>query len=261
MNGGNRAERPDADYLIEAIGLALKSGAVKTDRDHLDRWRSLCDFLSQQGPPRSKRKRERRSKRILTADYEFITEIVEPGSRVLDLGCGGGELLAMLRDRKNVSGRGIEINQDEIIKCIEQGIPVIQADIDHGLAEHGDRTYDYVVLNRTLQVIHNPELVLKEMVRVGRKGIVSVPNFAHWEVRLQLLLRGRMPTTSMLPHPWYASPNIHLCSLEDFAGLCGKLGIRIIRQVAFIDGEPQDMAPESNLLAEEGLYVISRDGC
>ncbi|MCX7803671.1 MAG: methionine biosynthesis protein MetW [Planctomycetota bacterium] len=255
---GKRTERPDTIHLAEAISLALKSGAVRTDRDHLERWRRLCDLLSKPGFAGT-RKKERRAKRILTADYEFITAIVEPGSRVLDLGCGGGELLAMLRERKNVSGRGIEINQDEIVRCIEQGIPVIQADIDHGLAEHGDQTYDYVVLNRTLQVIHNPELVLKEMVRVGRKGIVSVPNFAHWEVRLQLLLRGRMPMTSMLPHSWYASPNIHLCSLEDFADLCGKLGIRIIKQVAFVDGEPCDMTPESNLLAEEGLYVISRD--
>ena len=164
----------------------------------------------------------------------------------------------MLRDKKNVSGRGIEIDQAEIVRCIEKGIPVVQADIDHGLAEHGDHTYDYVVLNRTLQVIHNPELVLKEMVRVGKKGIVSVPNFAHWEVRLQLLLRGRMPTTRMLPHPWYLSPNIRLCTIEDFRELCEKLGIVIIREVAFVDGEPGEMTSASNLIAEEGLFVISR---
>ena len=143
-------------------------------------------------------------------DYRIITELVTPGARVLDLGCGNGELLAMLVAEKAAMGQGVEISEEGVNACVVKGLNVIQGDLDEGLADYSDHSFDYVVLNETLQVVHRPALVLQEMIRVGKQGVVGFPNFAHWTARRQLLLNGAMPRTPALPFEWFNTPNIHL---------------------------------------------------
>ena len=154
--------------------------------------------------------------RGLHLNYSLITQIIEENSKVLDLGCGDGTLLKMLIDQKHVVGKGIEINQDSVINSIENGVCTIQGDIDEGLVQFSDKEYDYVVLNRTVQATEKPDFVIKEMLRVGKKVIVSFPNFGYWKVRLYLLLNGKMPVSKMLPFEWYNTPNIHLLTIRDF---------------------------------------------
>ena len=152
----------------------------------------------------------------LHLNYSIITEMIEENKNVLDLGCGNGTLLKMLKDKKNVQGKGIEINQDKVIECMEKGLSVIQGDIDEGLREFTDKKYDYVILNQTLQATEKPDYVIDEMLRVGKKVVVSFPNFAYWRVRFFLFFRGRMPKSKVLPFEWYNTPNIHLLTVNDF---------------------------------------------
>jgi len=163
-------------------------------------------------------------------DFDVIEAWVTPHSRVLDLGCGDGTLLARLRDQKQVSGYGVEINVNNIITSIEKGVSVIQADLDTGLRDFETDSVDYVVLSQTLQAMHYPHFVLREMLRVGREAIVSFPNIGHWLARLQLGVSGRMPRTPSLPYNWYNTPNIHLHTLRDFESLCEKEDIEILER-------------------------------
>jgi methionine biosynthesis protein MetW len=167
----------------------------------------------------------------LRIDQQRIIDLIRPRSRVLDLGCGNGELLYKLMQEKEVQGHGIEINVGSIIECIEKGVPVIQMNLDEGLGDYPDHSFDYVMLSHTLQVVKKPHLILREMLRVGRTGIVSVPNFGYWKVRLQLLFSGKMPVTKTLPFEWYDTPNIHLLTIKDFKGFCRKEDIDITNQV------------------------------
>lgn len=165
-------------------------------------------------------------------DFERIGRWVQTGSRVLDLGCGDGALLGYLREVKQTQGLGVEISDDRVIACVERGVDVIQQNLDDGLALFDDQQFDTVVLSQTLQAVRQTEHVLREMVRVGRTGVVSFPNFGYWPHGWSIL-RGRMPVTGQMPYAWYNTPNIHLCTLKDFEDLCAKLGLRILERVTF----------------------------
>ena len=189
-------------------------------------------------------------------DYDEIVKLVEPGSSVLDLGCGDGALLARLIAAKQVRGRGVELRESMIIETISKGISVFQGDLDEGLRDYASGSYDYVILNQTLQVIQRPMLLLAEMLRVGKRAIVSFPNFGHYRVRLQLLLSGRMPVTRDLPYSWYDTPNIHLCTRNDFIDYCANAGIAILREIDI--GRRRTISRRlANWLAAEVLFVLS----
>lgn len=198
--------------------------------------------------------------RGLHLNYSLITQIIEENSKVLDLGCGDGTLLKMLIDKKHVVGKGIEINQDSVINSIENGVCTIQGDIDEGLVQFSDKEYDYVVLNRTVQATEKPDFVIKEMLRVGKRVIVSFPNFGYWKVRLYLLLNGKMPVSKMLPFEWYNTPNIHLLTIRDFFEFSKKNNIKILKSIYLNHAKVRRdklLRLMPNLLAEEAVFVLS----
>jgi methionine biosynthesis protein MetW len=161
---------------------------------------------------------ERKTPRV---DHVLIAEMVEPGSRVLDVGCGDGELLQLLGERRGVDGRGVELQRDKVNACVARGLSVIQGDADHDLDNYPDQAFDYAILSLTIQATRQPKTVLENLLRIGRHAIVSFPNFGHWRVRTALLFGGRMPLTANLPDIWYLTPNAHLCTIRDFAGRSG----------------------------------------
>ncbi|MHC4099061.1 MAG: homoserine O-acetyltransferase MetX [Planctomycetota bacterium] len=193
------------------------------------------------------------------ADYELIESLIEPDSTVLDVGCGDGQLLANLVRDKNVKGEGIELDQDLVLDCICRRTPVIQQDIQQGLSFYADKTFDYVILSQTVQTLKEPQKVFEELLRVGKKVIVSFPNFAYWQCRMQLFFRGIAPVTKQLPFGWDDSPNIHFLSLKDFDRFCRKLGINVEKKIPLAKTRfsPVKFAP--NLLAEQAIYVTSKE--
>ncbi len=194
----------------------------------------------------------------MRADLEIIRQWIRPGSHILDLGCGSGELLHAL-SKHGVTGYGLEISHENIVQCITKGVNVIQRDLDAGLSDFDDDSFDYVIMSQTLQAIHYPHRLLEDMLRVGREGIVTFPNFGHWRARLQLL-GGRMPKTRTLPYEWYDTPNIHLCTVRDFEKLCRDMGIEIIQRE--IVNHLHDRTPGTsllpNLLGQYALYRCRR---
>jgi len=192
------------------------------------------------------------------ADYKQIESLIEPNSTVLDIGCGDGQLLANLIRDKNIQGEGIELEQEFVLDCVCRGLPTIQQDIEEGLGYHADKSFDYVILSQTVQTLKDPEKVFTEVLRVGKKVIVSFPNFAHWWCRVQLLLRGKAPVTQSLPFAWYNSPNIHVVSLKDFDELCGKLGAKVEKRVLLVKARQTAVRIAPNLLAEQAIYVTSK---
>src|SRR3981081_4066421 len=156
-------------------------------------------------------------------DLLLVAEMVKPGAKVLDVGCGDGELLSILGEQRGVDGRGIELSREGVNECVAKGLAVIQGDADTDLADYPDDAFDYVILSQTLQATRRPRVVLEHMLRIGRRAIVSFPNFGHWRIRMQLLFRGRMPRTDNLPDTWYDTPNIHFCTIKDFRALCGTV--------------------------------------
>jgi methionine biosynthesis protein MetW len=198
----------------------------------------------------------------LRGDLRLAAEMIDPGSRVLDIGCGDGELLSYLTRQKNVDGRGMELSQSGVNACVRHGLSVIQGDADNDLADYPSDAFDYVVLSQTLQATRNPRAVLLHLARIGKRAIVSIPNFGHWRVRASLLTRGRLPKTALLPYPWYETPNIHLCTIQDFVTLCAQEGIRIERSISLDgSGRPYRLNPVgalANLLAEQGLFLLAR---
>jgi methionine biosynthesis protein MetW len=198
----------------------------------------------------------------LRGDLRLVAGMIDAGARVLDIGCGDGELLAYLAQHKGVDGRGMELSQSGVNACVRQGLPVIQGDADHDLDDYPADAFDYVVLSQTLPATHQPRRVLEQLVRIGRRAIVSFPNFGQWRIRLHLLSYGRMPATAALNHAWYDTPNIHLCTILDFIALCEELGILIERSVA-LDGAGMPYRLNTrgslaNLLAEQGLFLLRR---
>lgn len=190
-----------------------------------------------------------------------LKDWISVDSKVLDLGCGDGSLLDDLKKEKSVSGLGIEIDAGKIKSCLEKGISVIEQDIDNGLENFGNQTFDFVVMSQSIQALKRPELALEEIVRVGKECIVSIPNFANIKCRLQLFFKGQMPVSDALPHDWFSTPNLHLCSIEDFEELCKKCKISIIeRKLSKTNGEESFlMKLFPNLFSEVALYKLIKE--
>lgn len=195
-------------------------------------------------------------------DLRLIAEMVEPRSRVLDIGCGDGELLDILVHEREVDGRGIEIDMGLVTIAVAQGLSVIHGDADTDLVFYPDQAFDYVILSRTLQATEKPREVLQQMLRIGRRAIVSFPNFGHWLVRSKLLFSGRMPQTPVLDRPWYDTPNIHLCTILDFFRLCDEDGYRVERWMGVDQAGRKTPWRRNrwlaNVFAEQGLFLLSK---
>jgi methionine biosynthesis protein MetW len=198
----------------------------------------------------------------LRKDLLLIADMIPRGSRVLDVGCGDGALLQLLAEQKNVDARGIELSQRGVNKCVAKGLSVIQGDADADLCDYPDNAFDYVILSQTLQATRHPKIVMEQMLRIGRHAIVSFPNFGHWKLRIQLLLFGKMPMTGILSNPWYDTPNIHFCTIRDFAELTELVGARIDRAYALNQkGIPIKIGIHwsvLNLMGEQAVFLLHR---
>ncbi|MCX4274991.1 MAG: methionine biosynthesis protein MetW [Candidatus Gastranaerophilales bacterium] len=194
-------------------------------------------------------------------NYEVVTDIIPEGVRVLDLGCGDGTLFSKLAHEKKITGVGIEINQDEVIKALDKGVSVIQGDIDEGLKQFPDNSFDYAILNQTLQSTEKPDLVVDEMLRVAKKAVVSFPNFAYWKVRFYLFFKGKMPKSKALPYEWYNTPNIHLMTVNDFFEFCKNRNIKILKSVYLTKNKARSgilVRAITNFFSEEVVFVVSK---
>jgi methionine biosynthesis protein MetW len=190
------------------------------------------------------------------SDYAIIGEIVEPGTMVLDLGCGDGELLAWLAENKGIDARGVEMSGSKVQRAIARGVSVYQGDIDDGLQDYPDQAFDYVILSQTLQETRSPVKVLREMLRVGRRAIVAFPNFGHWSVRLSMLFAGKAPKTKLFPHEWYDSPNIHVLSVDDFEALAARERLTVERR--FCLAGHHRISVLQNLRAEVAVFLVKK---
>jgi methionine biosynthesis protein MetW len=195
-------------------------------------------------------------------DHLLVAEMIERGSRVLDVGCGDGALLALLTETRGVDGRGIELSREGVSDCLARGLSVIQGDADADLADYPDDAFDYVILSQTIQATRQPRVVLEHMLRIGRRAVVSFPNFGHWRVRLELGFRGRMPVTENMPYSWYDTPNIHFCTIRDFVSLCGEVGASMEKASALdAGGKPVALRMPWwfwNLFGEQGVFLLRR---
>lgn len=194
-------------------------------------------------------------------DYAIIADFVPQGARVLDVGCGDGSLLALLEEKKQVDGRGLELSQDGVNEAVARGLSVVQGDADTDLATYPDGSFDVVILSQTLQATQAPKKVLEELLRIGKRVIVTIPNFGNWRARLHLLVRGRMPVTKSLPYSWYDTPNIHFCTLRDFLTLAEEVGARI-EDSAALNAQGQRLALNApwavwNLIGAQGIFVLT----
>lgn len=199
-------------------------------------------------------------------DLALIANMVQPGSRVLDIGCGDGELLSHLAETRGVDARGLELGQSNVNQCVGRGLSVVQGDADTDLADYPTAAFDHVILSQTLQAVHRPAHVVNEMLRIGRSAIVSFPNFGHWRVRWQLMSEGRMPVTGTLSRPWYDTPNIHLCTIKDFAALTREQHVKIDGAVTLNGGGTAKVGNglsglalrRANLFATEAIFNLRK---
>ncbi|MBT5072974.1 MAG: methionine biosynthesis protein MetW [Kordiimonadaceae bacterium] len=198
----------------------------------------------------------------IRVDLLLIADMIPHGARVLDVGCGNGELLEYLRLNKNVDGRGIELSPEGVNESVAKGLSVIQGNAEEEISHFPDNSFDFVILSQTLQAMGRPDRILQELLRVSKRAIVSFPNFGNWRVRLHLMLHGRMPVTKSLDYPWYSTPNIHFCTMRDFVDLCDELEIKIEKKMA-VNSSGSKMFFNSlllsNLLGTQGLYVLTRE--
>ncbi|MDP2654095.1 MAG: methionine biosynthesis protein MetW [Candidatus Omnitrophota bacterium] len=190
-------------------------------------------------------------------DHKLIIDMVEPGSKVLDLGCGNGDLLQLLIKHKNCRGTGIELDEKAVFNCLERGVSVSQGDLDNSMQDYSDKRFDYVILNESLQEVLNPEHVLKESARVGKKVIVGIPNFCNISARLQIALLGQVPVTKSLPYKWYNTPNLRFLSLKDFRNFCQERGITIEKERAVVGKTEIPFC--KNLLAYVGVFLLKKE--
>ena len=198
----------------------------------------------------------------MKSEYKIIVNMIAENSRVLDVGCSDGSLMEILKKSKNVDIRGIEISKEKVQTCISKGLTVIEGDAEFDLKQFPDKSFDYVVLGQTLQAFINPEIVIKEILRVGNKAIVTIPNFGHWKVRLNLLIQGTMPVTKTLPNDWYNTPNIHMCTIKDFFKFSEKINFKIFRSFALINKNVSTISSSNlsfkNLFCELGIFLIEK---
>ncbi|MDC0043633.1 methionine biosynthesis protein MetW [Candidatus Pelagibacter sp.] len=195
-------------------------------------------------------------------EFKIISELIENNTRVLDVGCGDGTLIKYLKDYKNIDTRGLEISKNKVQRCISKGLTIIEGNAEKDLYQFPNLSFDYVILSQTLQAFYNPEKVINDLLRVGNKAIVTIPNFGFWKIRLHLLLKGTMPITKNLPDEWYNTPNLHMCSIKDFFNFCTKKNIELFRSIA-LNGEKKSIINSANLNlknlnSELGIFLIQK---
>ena len=195
-------------------------------------------------------------------EFKVISELIDEQSRVLDVGCGDGILMEYLLKNKVVDVRGLEISKEKVKKCLSNGLAVVEGDAEYDLKQFPDLSFDYVILSQTLQAFMSPENVIKDLLRVGKKVIVTIPNFGHWKVRLDLLFKGEMPITKNLPYEWYNTPNLHMCTIQDFYNFCNNKGINIFKTIS-LNGQKTSKITSSNLkfknlISELGIFLLEK---
>ena len=198
----------------------------------------------------------------MKTEYKIIVDLIEEKTRVLDVGCDDGTLMESLKKNKNVDARGIEISKDKVQTCVSKGLTVIEGNAELDLKQFPNDSFDYVVLGQTLQAFVNPEIVIKELFRVGKKAILTIPNFGHWKVRLNLLIKGTMPITESLPNDWYNTPNIHMCTIKDFVKFSKIINFKIFKSLALTNKNISNITNSNlfykNLFAELGIFLIEK---
>ncbi len=198
----------------------------------------------------------------MKSEYKIITDIIEENTRVLDVGCDDGTLMEFLKRNKNIDIRGIEISKDQVQTCIAKGLTVIEGNAEFDLKQFPNNSFDYVILSQTLQAFRNTEVVTKELLRVGKKAIVTIPNFGHWKVRINLLTKGTMPVTKTLPNNWYNTPNLHMCTIKDFVKFSKIMDFKIFKSLALINKNVSTINNHNlffkNLFAELGIFLIEK---